>query len=83
MDYLVFNAFLEALSQGKRPPIDTYDTATFMSITPLTEESILKGSAPVMIPDFTRGKWYNRSDIADLRYNLDRIDAFADYYPNK
>jgi len=83
MDYLVFNAFLEAISQGKRPPIDTYDTATFMSITPLTEESILKGSAPVMIPDFTRGKWYNRSDIADLRYNLDRIDAFADYYPNK
>ena len=83
MDYLVFDAFLEAIAAGKRPPIDTYDTATYMCITPLTEESILKGSAPVMIPDFTRGKWYYRDDIADLKYNLDRLNACENYYDNK
>ena len=83
MDYLVISAFLEAIALDKRPPIDTYDTATYMCITALSEESILKGSAPVMIPDFTRGKWYYRDDIADLQYNLDRMDYFADYYQNK
>jgi len=83
MDYLVVSAFLEAISQGKRPPIDTYDTATYMSITPLSEESILRGSAPVMIPDFTRGKWYNRTDIEPLQYNLDCEDYFGEYYQNK
>ena len=83
MDFLVFSAFLEAVAAGKRPPIDTYDTATYMCITPLSEESILKGSAPVMIPDFTRGKWYYRDDIADLKYNLDRLNACEAYYDNK
>ena len=54
-----------------------------MSITPLSEESILRGSAPVMIPDFTRGKWYNRTDIEPLQYNLDCEDYFGEYYQNK
>ena len=38
-------------------PIDVYDAATWMAITPLSEKSIACGSAPVEIPDFTRGKW--------------------------
>ena len=29
-------------------------------------------SAPVAIPDFTRGKWYMRDDIADCKYKLNR-----------
>jgi len=73
MDYLVISAFLEAMTEGKRPPVDAYDAAAYMSITALSEESILKGGTVVAIPDFTRGKWYMRDDIADLKYNLDRI----------
>lgn len=38
-------------------PIDVYDMATWMSITPLSERSIQLGSMPVEIPDFTNGKW--------------------------
>lgn len=77
MDYLVISAFLEAMTSGKRPPIDVYDAAAYMAITALSEESILKGSAPVMIPDFTRGKWYMRDDIDySLKYNLDREGVF-------
>ena len=80
MDYLVVSAFFEALTAGVRPPIDTYDTAAYMAITPLSEQSILTGSAPVMIPDFTRGKWYQRKDIADLRFNLDKIEPYSELY---
>ena len=80
MDYLVVSAFFEALTAGVRPPIDTYDTAAYMAITPLSEQSILTGSAPVMIPDFTRGKWYQRKDIAELRYNLDKIEPYSELY---
>ena len=77
MDYLVISAFLEAMTSGKRPPIDVYDAAAYMAITALSEESILKGRAPVMIPDFTRGKWYMRDDIDySLKYNLDREGVF-------
>ena len=78
MDYLVISAFFEALTTGKRPPIDTYDTAAWMAITPLSEASIQKGSMPVEIPDFTRGKWYMRDDIEPLHYGLDRMDVNAE-----
>jgi hypothetical protein len=47
-----------------------------MSIGALSEESIAKGSAPVYVPDFTRGKWYMRDDIEDTYYNLDRVEGY-------
>ena len=81
IDFLVVSAFFEALRAGTRPPIDVYDAAAWMSITALSEMSIAKGSMPVDIPDFTRGKWYMRNDIdGSLRFNLDRTDVFDQYY---
>ena len=81
MDYLVISAFLEAMTTGKKPPIDVYDAAAYMAITALSEESVIKGSAPVMIPDFTRGKWYRRDDIDHtLTFDLDRADVNAELY---
>ena len=75
MDYLLFDALLECAQTGKKPPLDVYDAATYMCITPLSEKSINLGSAPVEIPDFTRGKWFNRTDIGeDWKYNFDRTD---------
>lgn len=73
MDWHIIKAFVDSIKKGTRPPLDTYDTATYMSITPLTEKSISLGSMPVEIPDFTRGKWYMRDDIVDGEYNLDKI----------
>ena len=74
MDNLVLLAFAEAVSKRARPPIDVYDAAAYMSITALSEQSILRAGAVVDIPDFTRGKWYNRTDVDayGLDYNLDR-----------
>lgn len=73
MDYLVQAAFLESLIHNTRPPVDVYDAAAWMSITALSEQSIHQGGAVVAIPDFTRGKWYRRDDIADGTFNLDRL----------
>ena len=57
MDYLVLRAFLTAVRDGVQPPIDVYDSAAWMSITALSEESVAMGSHPVAIPDFTNGAW--------------------------
>ncbi len=62
MDYLLFSAFVEFAKAKAEPPIDAYDTATYMAVTALSEESISKGSAPVYMPDFTTGRWYKKPD---------------------
>jgi hypothetical protein len=43
-----------------------YDAAAWSAISPLSEESIKKGSAPIQIPDFTRGKWKKNQPIFAL-----------------
>ena len=72
MDWLVFDAYFTALREGMVPPIDTYDTAAWMAITPLSEISIANGSMPVDIPDFTRGMWTHRTDKNTGFYALDK-----------
>jgi len=57
MDWLIVSAFFDALKNNEPMPIDVYDMAAWMSITPLSERSIQLGSMPVEIPDFTNGKW--------------------------
>ena len=44
MDFLVLSAFAEAVKIGGQPPIDVYDTATWMCVTCLSEQSIALGS---------------------------------------
>ena len=57
MDWLEFQSFFRCLREGEPMPIDVYDAATWMAVTALSEQSIACGSAPVSMPDFTRGKW--------------------------
>ena len=73
MDYLVLRAFVESIQQGVDFPIDVYDTASWMAITCLSEESIAKGSAPVAIPDFTHGLWMKRTQRPGDMYSLDQV----------
>ena len=66
MDYLELKAFYDALINNKPMPVDVYDAAAWMAITPLSEQSILAGGAPINIPDFTRGKWVlNKNNLID------------------
>ena len=73
MDYLVMRAFLEAVREGRPTPIDVYDAAAWMAITPLSEASIARGSAPVEIPDFTNGLWVQERPVEKGTYCLDAI----------
>lgn len=42
-----------------------------MSITALSEQSIANGNQPVEIPDFTNGKYKNRTEKSTGKYALD------------
>ena len=80
MDYLVLRAFVESIQKEVAFPIDVYDTAAWMAITCLSEESIQKGSAPVNIPDFTSGRWMRREARPGDMFSLDAVypEAFAE-----
>ncbi len=73
MDYLVLSAFAQSAIQDVKPPIDVYDTASWMAITCLSEESIALGSMPVAIPDFTNGMWIDREPIRRGTYCLEEV----------
>ena len=65
IDYLVVNAFFDALKENKPMPIDIYDMVTWMAIAPLAEESIATNNT-VYFPDFTNGKWIRRKNEFEL-----------------
>ena len=68
MDYLMLREFFRAVQEGRPMPIDIYDAAAWMVITPLSEQSIARQGAAVEIPDFTDGSWRTRknTDIVEL-----------------
>ncbi len=61
MDGLVYDAFIECVRTGEPCPIDVYDAAAWMAVTPLSEASIAGGGVPVSFPDFTNGCWEKKS----------------------
>lgn len=73
MDWLVLRAFVESIRNGTPVPIDVYDTATWMAITCLSEDSVALGGMPVPFPDFTGGKWFDRQPEPASRYGLSQI----------
>ena len=73
MDYLVLNAFFDAVRNRTEVPIDVYDMASWMAITCLSEDSIAMGSMPVAIPDFTYGKWIKRAPFVRSKYCLEEV----------
>ncbi len=73
IDWLVFSAFFDAVKKGTQTPIDVYDMAAWMCITPLSAQSIAMGGAPVAIPDFTNGRWINREPFVEGKYCLEKV----------
>lgn len=63
MDYrLVY-----CLHNGLPLDMDVYDAAEWSCLVELSEVSILNGSAPVQMPDFTRGEW---NKLQKVEYHL-------------
>jgi len=52
--------FVDAVKNAAQTPIDVYDSVIMCVHGPLSEMSIARGSAPVKVPDFTKGKWKTR-----------------------
>lgn len=57
MDYIMDYRLIYCLRNGLALDMDVYDAAEWSCLTELTELSIENNSAPVAIPDFTRGAW--------------------------
>ena len=57
MDYIMDYRLAYCLQNGLPLDMDVYDLAEWCCLTELTAISLENGSAPVAIPDFTRGGW--------------------------
>ena len=57
MDYIMDYRLIYCLRNGLPLDMDVYDLAEWCCLIPLTEISIENNSAPVEVPDFTRGGW--------------------------
>ena len=63
MDFIMDYRLIYCLQNGLPLDMDVYDLAEWCCLAPLTALSLENHSAPVIIPDFTRGGW-------------DKIDGF-------
>ncbi|GAB3428469.1 Gfo/Idh/MocA family protein [Niabella aquatica] len=57
MDFIMDYRLAYCLQNGLPLDMDVYDLAEWCCLTELSAISIENGSAPVLIPDFTRGAW--------------------------
>lgn len=57
MDFIMDYRMIYCLQKGLPLDMDVYDLAEWCCLIPLTEISLDNNSAPVEIPDFTRGAW--------------------------
>ena len=63
MDYLCYRDFFDHVRSGAPMPIDVYDAAAIMCITPLSADSIASGGMPVRIPDFRTQTQGNKEEL--------------------
>lgn len=61
MDFIMCYRLVDCIRRGLPPDMDVYDAAAWSAPGPLSEASVAHGSAPVKFPDFTRGRWKERS----------------------
>ncbi|MGL4851739.1 MAG: Gfo/Idh/MocA family protein [Phocaeicola sp.] len=57
MDFIMDYRLVYCLQNGLPLDMDVYDLAEWCSFAELTRLSLENGSAPVAVPDFTRGAW--------------------------
>ena len=57
MDFIMDYRLIYCLNNGLPLDMDVYDLAEWCCLIPLSAISLENGSAPVEVPDFTRGAW--------------------------
>jgi len=73
MDFLMLLRLAYCLQNGLPLDLNVYDLATSCSLAELGERSARARSAPMDVPDFTRGAWGATAPIGDISVNLSRI----------
>ena len=63
MDYIMDYRLIYCLRNGLPLDMDVYDLAEWCCLAELTRISIENNSAPVTIPDFTRGSWNKLNEL--------------------
>jgi hypothetical protein len=62
MDFIMAWRLVQCFREGLTYDMDVYDGAAVSAPFPLSGESVAKGSMPIKIPDFTRGKWSEKRE---------------------
>ena len=57
MDFVMRWRIVQCLREGLPLDQSVYDAAAWSAISPLSEQSVAQGGAPIEVPDFTRGAW--------------------------
>ncbi len=63
MDFVMNWRLIQCLREGLPLDMTVYDAAAWSSVFPLSIASVANGSAPMSVPDFTRGQWKNQSPL--------------------
>lgn len=71
MDYIMDYRLIYCLQRGLPLDMDVYDLAEWCCMAPLTEKSLDNYSAPVEIPDFTRGAWKKLEKLEFAKQSLE------------
>ena len=67
MDFVMNWRVMDTLRRGVTPDSVVYDAAAWSSIMEISTRSVASGSAPVSIPDFTRGLWRTMQPLGIAR----------------
>ena len=73
MDFMMDARWIYCLHTGLPLDIDVYDSATWSVLAGLTEESVNRRSAPVDVPDFTRGGWKTAKPLPVLDMDVAKL----------
>ncbi len=57
MDFVMNWRLIQCLREGLPLDLTVYDAVSWSCVVPLSVASVSQGSAPVAVPDFTRGAW--------------------------
>jgi len=63
MDYLMNWRLIQCLREGAPLDMSVYDAAAWSSVFPLSIDSVAQSSAPIAVPDFTRGQWKHHKPL--------------------
>jgi hypothetical protein len=69
MDFVMNWRVLDTIRRGVTPDSVVYDAAAWSCIIEVSTRSVSAGSAPVAIPDFTRGLWKTMKPLAIAEAN--------------